>query len=38
MNRKMSRLEIVQKRISILRGSMVEVGVHEGDFLMGGEG
>ncbi len=28
----MSRLEIVKKRISNLRGSMVEVGVHEGDF------
>jgi hypothetical protein len=28
----MSRLEIVKKRVSSVRGSMVEVGVHEGDF------
>ncbi len=28
----MSRLEIVKKRLGSLRGSLVEVGVHEGDF------
>lgn len=28
----MSRLEIVKKRLEGVRGSMVEVGVHEGDF------